>query len=116
MIVDLSHPSLRSVNDGIGTDLCSLRYTSMEDALRFVECLGPGTCLLKVDLKSAYRMVPVHPLDRHLLGIRWEGHLYVDMALPFGLRSAPILFTAVADAVGWASTKAGAPFLVHLSG
>ncbi len=45
--------------------------------------------------------------------MRWEGRLYVDMALPFGLRSAPILFTAVADAVGWALTKAGAPFLVH---
>ncbi len=64
MIVDLSHPSLRSVNDGIGTDLCSLRYTSMDDALRFVQCLGPGTLLLKVDLKSAYRMVPPSPPTR----------------------------------------------------
>ncbi len=113
MIVDVSHPLLRSVNDGIGTDQCSLQYTSMDEALRFVQCLGPGTLLLKVGLKSAYRMVPVYPLDRYLLGMRWEGCLYVDMALPFGLRSAPILFTAVANAVGWALTKAGAPFLVH---
>ena len=75
--------------------------------------LGPGTLLLKVDLKSAYRIVPVNPLDRHLLGLCWEDHAYVDQALPFGLRSAPILFTAVADAVTWALMQAGISFVMH---
>ena len=28
--------------------------------------------------------------DRHLLGIYWDGQVYVDAALPFGLRSAPL--------------------------
>ena len=113
MIVDLSYLLASSVNNGINPDQCSLQYSSMDDAIHFVVGLGPGTLLLKVDLKSAYRMVPVHPLDRHLLGIQWEGCTYVDMALPFGLRSAPILFTAVADALGWALTQAGIPFLIH---
>ena len=113
MIVDLSYPQSRSVNEGIDDALCSLKYASMDDALRIIEGLGRGTNLLKVDLKSAYRMVPVHPCDRHLLGIRWGGQLFVDMALPFGLRSAPIIFTAVADAFGWALTQAGIPLLIH---
>ena len=69
--------------------------------------------LLKIDLKSAYRIVPVHPADRHLLGLSWDGSVYVDQALPFGLRSAPKLFTAVADAVGWALVQAGVPLHLH---
>ena len=48
----------------------------------------------KLDIKLAYRLVPVHPQDRYLLGV---GAYYVDAALPFGLRSAPKIFTAVAD-------------------
>ena len=40
-------------------------------------------------------------------------HLHVDQALPFGLHSAPKLFSAVADAIGWALTQAGIPFLIH---
>ena len=41
--------------------------------------------LAKLDLKEAYRMVPVHPQDRVLLGMHWKGETYVDAALPFGL-------------------------------
>ena len=113
MIVDLSYPSSLSVNDGISRDPCSLRYASMDDALCFVNSLGRGSLLIKVDLKNAYRMVPVHSQDRHLLGICWEGNCYVDMALPFGLRSAPMIFTAVADAIGWALSQTGVELFIH---
>ena len=41
------------------------------------------------------------------------GRVYVDQALPFGLRSAPILFTVVADAIGWALMKAGIVLHLH---
>ena len=113
MIVDLSYPSSWSVNDGISRDPCSLRYASMDDALGFVNRLGRGSLLIKVDLKNAYRMVPVHSQNRHLLGICWEGNCYADMALPFGLRSAPMIFTAVADATGWALSQAGVELFIH---
>lgn len=38
--------------------------------------------MAKVDVKSAYHNVPIHPADRYLLGMVWEGGLYVDTALP----------------------------------
>ena len=56
MIVDLSSPDPNSVNH-------SLRYASMDDALRLIRSLGPGCLLLKMDLKDAYRVVPIHPGD-----------------------------------------------------
>ena len=46
-------------------------------------------------------MVPVHPDDRLLLGMAWKGQQCVDKVLPFGLRSAPKIFSAVADAQQW---------------
>ena len=45
--------------------------------------------MTKMDIMHAYRNVPVHPEDRLLLGMMWEGKVYVDKTLPFGLRSAP---------------------------
>ena len=41
------------------------------------------------------------------MGIRWKGRIYCDCMLPFGLRSAPKLFTAVADALEWVIRKQG---------
>ena len=46
-------------------------------------------------------MVPVHPTYRPLLGMVWKEMLYVDSALPFGLRLAPIIFNSLADAIQW---------------
>ena len=52
-------------------------------------------------------MFPIHPEDQGLLGIQWEGEFYTDKALPFGLRSAPKIFTAVADALQWILSNKG---------
>lgn len=54
--------------------------------------------MAKVEIKQAYRIIPVHPDDRHLLGAQWQGEVLLDKVLPFGLRSAPIIFTAVPGA------------------
>ena len=69
--------------------------------------------MAKTDLCSAYRQVPVHRDDQHLLGIEWRGQTYIDKALPFGLRSAPKIFTAVADSLAWALHCSGVSNSVH---
>ena len=107
--MDLSHPEDASVNDGILPSLCSLSY----DALALILDKGRGTQLAKLDLESAYRMVPVHPEDRHLLGMEWNSEWYVDTALPLGLRSAPKIFTAVADALAWIMFNHGIRSVMH---
>ena len=47
-----------------------------------------------MDIESAYRLIPVHPHDRVLQAVSWNGEIYVDPMLPFGLRSAPKIFNA----------------------
>ena len=69
-----------------------------------MEVIGPQCLLAKVDIQLANRMIPVHSEDRLLLGIVWQGNLFIDAALPFRLRSAPRIFTAVADVLEWRAT------------
>ena len=107
MIADLSSPKDSSVNDGICTELASLQYTSIDDLAALIVAEGKGSFLVKADIKEAYRMVPVHPEDQHLLGVRWNGSIYTDKVLPFGLRSAPKNFSAVADVLLWILNKRG---------
>ena len=73
----------------------------------------PRGLLAKLDIKSTYRLVPVHPDDRSLLGIQWQGGTYMDDMLPFGLRSAQKIFTAVADALEWCVLQAGVGEVDH---
>ena len=107
MIVDLSAPDGVSVNDGIGADVCSLTYASVDNAVSIIQHLGQGTQLVIVDLKDAYHIIPVHPQDLQLLGIQLNNQVFVDRSLPFGLQSAPKVFTAFADLVARAITAGG---------
>ena len=113
LIVDLSAPQGSSVNDGIEPSLCSLEYASVDQAARLAREAGVGALMYKLDLSNAYRRVPVHSEDHHLLGIKWQGVVYCDTALPFGLRSAPKLFTAVADGLAWAMACRGIRRFIH---
>ena len=113
LILDLSSPHGHSVNDGIDLELCSLSYINVDMVGNVVVALGKESLLAKVDIKSAYRIVPVHPEDRPLLGMEWKGALYVDTCLPFGLRSAPRIFTALADMLEWGAKKHGVTHLLH---
>ena len=101
------------MNDGIPKDLCSLGNVSVDDLVKEMLRLGKGAEMAKVNISQAYRNVPVHPADRHLLGMEWEGRVYVDGMLPYGLRSAPLLFTALGDAMQWSVEHAGVEWLGH---
>ena len=73
LIVDLSAPDTLSVNHGISPELCSLEYTKIGDVVTELNKMGAGTLLAKIDIKSAYRIIPVHLADRHQLGMSWKG-------------------------------------------
>ena len=113
LIVDLSSPDGGSVNDGISTSLASLSYSSVDHLAALVLKVGRGAFLVKADIKEAYRMIKVHPQDCHLLSVKWENSVFIDQALPFGLRSAPKIFSAVADAIQWILLNQGIPNLLH---
>ena len=113
LIVDLSYPHNYSINDGIPKSLCSLTYITLEDAIKEIQKTGCNTLLAKVDIKNAFRLLPVHPSDRHLLAMEWNQQIYIDTCLPFGLRSAPKLFNILADLLSWITRQRGVSTSMH---
>ena len=116
LIMDLSFPQGASVNDGISQDLSTLSYVTVDEVAEIATQLGKGALPFKMDIQSAYRLIPVHPQDRVLQGMEWKGKVYVDPRLPFGLRSAPKIFNAVADALCWYLEQARYPLHQALPG
>ena len=71
--------------------------------------------MAKTDLKSAFRLIPIHPDDWNLLGIYWQSQYYVDTYLPFGLRSAPFLFNQLSDGLEWIlKNNYGIQHVIHI--
>lgn len=77
------------------------------------QSLGKGTLLAKLDIQAAYCLVPIHPDNRPLLGVKWGDACYFDRMLPYGLRSAPKIFTVVADALEWCLWQSGVTHIDH---
>ena len=78
-----------------------MHYIKLDQIIRMVAKHGRGAMMAKFNVEAAYRNVAVHPEDRYLLGMKWRGQFFVDLALPFGLRSAPYIFNSIADMVEW---------------
>ena len=55
--------------------------------------------MIKRDLKSAFRHIPIAVSDYWLLIFEWEGQYYIDMCLPFDLRTAPRIFNLFAEVI-----------------
>ena len=100
-IFDLSCPEFSSVNDGIPKEYGAITYETLQDAMNLVAKAGRGATMMKRDLKSAFRHIPVNSRDYWLLIFEWQGKYYVDLFLPFGLRTAPRIFNLFSEALHW---------------
>ena len=115
LIQHLSYPHENSVNSGIPVDFSSVRYASIQDAIVFVKRLGVGCYLAKTDIKSAFRIIPIHPGDYPLLGMKWQGNYYFDRCLPMGCRSSCAIFERFSTALEWAAEQIfQADEIIHL--
>ena len=79
---NLSFPFDHSVNDGIFKSEFPVSYSKVDDAIRLIVKTGKGALMGKIDIKNAYWIIPIHPDDRYLLGMKWRCDQYfVDLAL-----------------------------------
>ena len=113
IITDLSSSAGTSVNDAISKELLSLKYTSLDHLSSLILPESKGAFLVKADIKKAYRMMPAHPDNQLLMGVLWDGRVYMEKMLPFCLSSEFIIFSAVADALQWILIKKHIPKLLR---
>jgi len=67
----------------------------MESSHTIRRALNTGMWVYSVDLKDAYFHIPIHPSSRKYLRISYKNEVYQFKALPFGVSSAPWVFTKV---------------------
>ena len=101
------------MNNAIHPIHCSLTYTTVDKVAQQALPIGRGALMAKVDIEATNRLVPVHPQDQLLLGLSWEGSLFVDPMLPFELRLAPKIFNAIADVIQWHVEQVGVKEIDH---
>ena len=83
------------------------------DGQSHILTLGAGTCMAKIDIRNAFRLLPVHLADRHMLGMRWNNQIYIETCLLFELCSAPKLINILADLLSWILQSNGVSPVLH---
>ena len=92
VVLDLSFPPGRSINDGTPKDTSvevpfHLNLPRSADFVNLILSNRPGSFIYKKDLKHTYRQIPVHPKDYKFLGYKLRDNYYFALVLTFGLRS-----------------------------
>ena len=115
LIQHLSFPRGSSINDFIPSDFSSVSYATISDAISSLKRAGRGCFMAKTDIKSAFRIIPVHPDDHPLLGMKWENLYYYDRCLPMGCSSSCAIFETFSTALEWiAIHRLGASSVLHI--
>jgi len=70
-------------------------HFKLEDWKTVIRLISPKDFLASVDLQDAYFLLPIHREDRKFLRFRFQGDLFQFNVLPFGLASAPYIFTKI---------------------
>ena len=80
--------NLKALNQFVQTD-----HFKMEGLHTVKQLVRPGDWLIKIDLKDAYFAIPIHHTQTQFLRFQFRGKTYEFRCLPFGLSSAPLVFT-----------------------
>ena len=112
VILNLSHPDGRSVNDAIDKDTylgqpTNLTYPTVDDLSDVIMSLGVGVALFKTDLRKYFRQVCYDPGCIHLMGFRINKQFYWDITLSMGLRIACFIAQRLSSAIMFIYNKQG---------
>ncbi|KAJ8259625.1 hypothetical protein GJAV_G00171580 [Gymnothorax javanicus] len=118
LIIDLSAPHngpVPSINSLIPLAPFSLFYATVDNAIQMIKSAGQGAWLGKADITDAFKVMPLHPSQWHLFGVKWRSKLYFAVKLTFGCRSSPRIFDTLSEALCWILYNTyKLPFVLHL--
>jgi hypothetical protein len=114
LITHLSYPPANSVNDLIDEHYTLVKYSSFDNAIYMVQGLRKNAELGKMDLKSAFRLLPIYPADFDLLGFKIEEQFYIDKCMPMGFSVWCATFERFSTFLHWViENKSGSKNIDH---
>lgn len=82
--------NLKQLNKFIPT-----KHFKLEDLRTALKLLSNNCFMSTIDLKDAYFLISIHPNSKKYLRFQFNGNLYEFNVLPFGLNTAPYIFTKI---------------------
>lgn len=74
----LSYPAGESINDYINSELCSVNYSTFDDALQVISAKGEGALMAKMNISNACRFLDLYVLKTFKkLFIRFENFRFI---------------------------------------
>lgn len=101
LITHLSFPTGNSINEFIDPAESTVHYSSFDSVVQMLAKVGKGASIAKMDIKSAFRLLPINAGDFDLLGIKFEGKYYIDKCLPMGCSVSCKVFEEFATFLQW---------------
>jgi len=86
----------------------------MENLSTALRLLKPNYYMSTIDLKDAYYAVPIHKDSKKILRFNWDNQIYEFQCLPFGLCTAPRVFTKLMKVVVTYLRKQGVILVIYL--
>lgn len=80
--------NLKNLNNYVDT-----QHFKLEDIRTACKLMSPHCYMAKIDLRDAYFSLPLHPDSKKFLRFKFQDKLYEFNCIPFGLCTAPFLFT-----------------------
>jgi hypothetical protein len=92
-IMNLSTPKNHSLNDNLKAEkIPKIFMATAKDFSFAVHNAGFNAKISKMDIVSAYKIIPSHPSAWRLHGFKWLEHYFVDTTTIFGSKAAPAHF------------------------
>ncbi|CAC5393055.1 unnamed protein product [Mytilus coruscus] len=91
-----------------------LKYPNVDALVELIKKHGRNCLIFKRDLSRAYRQIFIDLHDVHLVGYKWNDHLYFDRVLSMGLRSAAHICQRVTNAVAFMFRQMGFDIVNYL--
>ena len=105
LITHLSYPPGNSVNYFIDEKLTTVQYSKFDNVISIIQSLGEHVKIGKIDIKSAFRLLPCYPGDFDLLSFKIGDTHYIDKCMPMGCSTSCSTFEHVSTCLQWLFRK-----------
>ena len=104
LIQDLSYPwgdRANGINALVPKENKTVTYSGIDDIARMALDLGPRSWAMRIDIKHAFKCLPLAPSQWHLTGFTFLRAYFIQTQTPFGASASCLHFERVARLLRW---------------
>ena len=104
LIQDFSYPwgdSANGINALVPDKNKKVHYSGINDVARMAIDLGSPSYAMRIDIKHAFKLLPLSPDQWRLTGFRFPGAYFIQTQTPFGASASCLHFEKVAQLLNW---------------